>query len=55
MSTLSPEKHSVLGPTVHEKIAYQILKMEVFFGSPFINVGGKDQIQLEDKYVSMQI
>ena len=35
MSTPSPEKHSLLGLTVHEKIAYKILKMEVFFGSPF--------------------
>ena len=35
-STPSPEKDSLLEPTVHEKIAYQILKNEGFFGSPFI-------------------
>ena len=38
MSTPSPEKDTLFGPTVHEKIAYQILKMEGFFGSPFIFV-----------------
>ena len=36
MSTPSPEKDSLLGPTVQEKIGDKILKMEVFFGSPFI-------------------
>ena len=35
-STPSPEKDSHLRPMVHEKIAYQIFKMEIFFGSPFI-------------------
>ena len=35
MSTPSPEKDTLFGPTVHEKIAYQILKWEVFFGTPF--------------------
>ena len=35
ISTPSPEKDSLFGPTVHKKIAYQILKKEVFFGSPF--------------------
>ena len=36
MSTPSPEKDTLFGPTVHEKIAYQILKMEGFFGTPFM-------------------
>ena len=40
MSTPSPEKDSLLGPTVHKKIAYQILKMEFFFGSPFNIIKG---------------
>ena len=31
---LSPEKDTLFGPTVHEKIAYQILKMEVFLVHP---------------------
>ena len=35
MSTQSPEKDSLLGPTVHEKIAYQNLKRDGFFGPPF--------------------
>ena len=36
MRTPSPEKDSLLRPTVHEKIVYQILKKEFFFASPFI-------------------
>ena len=35
ISTQSPEKDSLLGPTVHEKIAYQNLKRDIFFGPPF--------------------
>ena len=35
ISRPSPEKDSLLGPTVHEQLAHQILKVEVFFGSPF--------------------
>ena len=35
MSTQSPEKDSLLGPTVHEKIAYQNLKRDIFFWPPF--------------------
>ena len=35
MSTPSPDKDTLFGPTVHKKIAYQILKMEFFFGTPF--------------------
>ena len=31
MSTPSPEKDTLFGPTVHEKIAYQILKKRRFF------------------------
>ena len=31
MSTPSPEKDSLLGPTVHEQLAHQILKKEGFF------------------------
>ena len=36
MSTPSPEKDSLLGPTVHKKIEYQNLKGDVFFAGPFI-------------------
>ena len=35
MSTLSPEKDSLLGLMFQEKIAHQILKNEGFFGQPF--------------------
>ena len=35
MSTPSPEKDSLLGPTVHKKIEYQNLKGDVFFAGPF--------------------
>ena len=35
MSTPSPEKDTLFEPTVQEKIAYQIFKMEGFFGTPF--------------------
>ena len=35
MSIPSPEKDSLLGPTVYKKIVHQILKKEVFFGQPF--------------------
>ena len=35
MSTPSPEKDTLFGPTVHEKIAYQILKKVFFFGTHF--------------------
>ena len=38
ISTPSPEKDTLFRPTVHEKIAYQILKMEFFFGLPNISV-----------------
>ena len=38
ISTPSPEKESLLGPTVREKIAYQILKEDCFFGPPFTRV-----------------
>ena len=31
ISTPSPKKDTLFGPTVHEKIAYQILKKEGFF------------------------
>ena len=37
MSTLSPEKDSLLGLMVQEKIAHQILKNEGFFGQPFMS------------------
>ena len=37
MSTPSPEKDSLLGPTVHKKIEYQNLKGDVFFAGPFNN------------------
>ena len=33
MSTPSPEKDSLLGQLVHEKIAYQNLKHDGFFGT----------------------
>ena len=36
MRTPSPEKDSLLRPTVHEKIVDQILKKEGFFAPPFI-------------------
>ena len=36
ISTPSPDKGSLLGQMVREKIAYQILKKEGFFGPPFI-------------------
>ena len=35
MSTPSPEKDSLLGQLVREKIAYQNLKWDIFFGPPF--------------------
>ena len=35
ISTPSPEKDSLLGPTVHEKIALEILISHIFFGTPF--------------------
>ena len=38
ISRPSPEKDSLLGPTVHEQLAHQILKKEGFFGSPFISM-----------------
>ena len=38
MSTPSPEKDSLLGPTVHKKIEYQNLKGDVFFAGPFTSM-----------------
>ena len=36
MSIPSPEKDSLLGPTVHEKNAYQILKKGFFLPHPLL-------------------
>ena len=36
MSTPSPEKDSLLGPTVHTEIENQNLKGDVFIAGPFI-------------------
>ena len=36
MSTPSPEKDSLLGPSVHEKIAYQNLKHDGFFTTLYV-------------------
>ena len=41
MSTPSPEKDTLFGPTVHEKIAYQILKMEFFLVHPLQQFEGQ--------------
>ena len=42
MSIPSPEKDSLLGPTVYKKIAYQILKKGGFFWTTLYN--GLDHI-----------
>ena len=36
ISTPSPEKDSLLGPNVHEQIAHEILKKEVFIAPKII-------------------
>ena len=45
ISTPSPdEKDTVFGPMVHKKIAYKILKMEVFLVHPLLNNKGNNTV-----------
>ena len=36
ISTSSPEKDTLLAPTVHKKIAHEIFKKEVFYDHPLL-------------------
>ena len=52
MSTLSPEKDSLLGLMVQEKIAHQILKNEVFLDKQLFSLVIKEKVVQNVKRVS---